>query len=50
VKDPSLGHEKPLKRKRHAPAKIIRYLRTAEQLINQGQSFADSCSDLKASS
>jgi len=30
-----------MKRKRHTPAQIIRKLRTAEQLLNQGQSVAD---------
>ena len=32
-----------MKRKRHAPVQIIRKLRTAEQLLNQGQSVADVC-------
>jgi hypothetical protein len=31
-----LGLEKPMKRKRHTPEQIIRKLRTAEQLLNQG--------------
>jgi len=30
-----------MKRKRHTPEQIIRKLRTAEQLLNQGQSVAD---------
>jgi transposase-like protein len=30
-------------RKRHNPEQIIRKLRTAEQLLNQGQSVADVC-------
>ena len=32
-----------MKRKRHTPEQIIRKLRTAEQLLNHGQSFADVC-------
>ena len=32
-----------MKRKRHTPEQIIRKLRTAEQLLNQGQSVADVC-------
>ena len=32
-----------MKRKRHTPDQIIRMLRTAEQLLNQGQSVADVC-------
>ena len=32
-----------MKRKRHTPEQIIRKLRTAEQLLNQGQSVADIC-------
>ena len=30
-----------MKRKRHSPEQIIRKLRTAEQLLNQGQSVED---------
>ena len=30
-----------MKRKRHSPEQIIRKLRTAEQLLNQGQSVDD---------
>ena len=30
-----------MKRKRHSPEQIIRKLRTADQLLNQGQSVAD---------
>jgi hypothetical protein len=30
-----------MKRKRHTPEQIFRKLRTAEQLLNQGQRFAD---------
>ena len=32
-----------MKRKRHNPEQIIRKLRTAEQLLNQGQAVADVC-------
>ena len=32
-----------MKRKRHTPDQIIHKLRTAEQLLNQGQSVADVC-------
>ena len=32
-----------MKRKRHTPEQIIRKLRTAEQLLNQGQSVAHFC-------
>ena len=32
-----------MKRKRHTQEQIIRKLRTAEQLLNQGQSVADVC-------
>ena len=32
-----------MKRKRHNPEQIIRKLRTAEQLLNQGQTVADVC-------
>jgi len=36
-----------MKRKRHTPEQIIRKLRTAEQLLNQGQSVADVCRALE---
>ena len=39
-----------MKRKRHTPEQIIRKLRTAEQLLNQGQSVADVCRALEVSS
>ena len=32
-----------MKRKRHNPEQIIRKLRSAEQLLNQGQTVADVC-------
>ena len=32
-----------MKVKRHSPEQIIRKLRTAEQLLNQGQAVADVC-------
>ena len=35
-----------MKRKRHTPEQIIRKLRTAEQLLNQGQTVADVCRTL----
>jgi len=38
-----------MKRKGHTPEKIIRKLRTAEQLLNQGQSVADVCRALEVS-
>jgi transposase-like protein len=38
-----------MKRKRHTPEQIIRKLRTAEQLLNQGQSVADVCRALEVS-
>ena len=38
-----------MKRKRHNPEQIIRKLRTAEQLLNQGQSIADVCRALEVS-
>jgi len=38
-----------MKRKRHNPEQIIRKLRTAEQLLNQGQAVADVCRALEAS-
>jgi transposase-like protein len=38
-----------MKRKRHTPEQIIRKLRTAEQLLNQGQSVADVCKTLEVS-
>jgi transposase-like protein len=39
----------PIKRKRHTPEQIIRKLRTAEQLLHQGQSVADVCWTLEVS-
>ena len=36
-----------MKRKRHNPEQIIHKLRTAEQLLNQGQSVADVCRALE---
>ncbi|MFM2174700.1 MAG: hypothetical protein RLZZ54_2627 [Cyanobacteriota bacterium] len=36
-----------MKRKRHTPEQIIRKLRTAEQLLNQGQTVADVCRALE---
>jgi hypothetical protein len=49
-----IGQEKPQKVKRHSPVaegfsagvQIIRKLRTAEQLLNEGQAGADVCLDL----
>ena len=38
-----------MKRKRHNPEQIIRKLRTAEQLLNQGQTVADVCRALGVS-
>ena len=38
-----------MKRKRHNPEQIIRKLRTAEQLLNQGQTVADVCRALEVS-
>ena len=38
-----------MKRKRHTPELIIRKLRTAEQLLNQGQTVADVCRALEVS-
>ena len=38
-----------MKRKRHCPQQIIRKLRTAEQLLNQGQSVDDVCRVLEVS-
>jgi len=38
-----------MKRKRHNPEQIIRKLRTAEQLLNQGKSVADVCRALEVS-
>ena len=32
-----------MNRTRHLPVQVIRKLRTAEQLLNQGQSVADLC-------
>ena len=36
-----------MKLKRHSPEQIIRKLRTAEQLLNQGQAVADVCRALE---
>jgi transposase-like protein len=38
-----------MKRKRHSPEQIIRKLRTADQLLNQGHSVADVCRALEVS-
>jgi transposase-like protein len=38
-----------MKRKRHNPEQIIRKLRTADQLLNQGQTLADVCRALEVS-
>jgi len=38
-----------MKVKRHSPEQIIRKLRTAEQLLNQGQAVADVCRSLEMS-
>ena len=38
-----------MKRKRHTPELIILKLRTAEQLLNQGQRIADVCRALEVS-
>ena len=38
-----------MKRKRHSPEQVIRKLRTADQLLNQGQSVADVCRALDVS-
>ena len=38
-----------MKRKRHNPEQIIRKLRTADQLLNQGQTVADVCWALEVS-
>jgi transposase-like protein len=38
-----------MKRKRHSPEQIIRKLRSAEQLLNQGQTIADACRALEVS-
>ncbi len=38
-----------MKRKRHNPEQIIRKLRSAEQLLNQGQTVADVCRSLEVS-
>jgi hypothetical protein len=36
-----------MKRKRHNPEQIIRKLRSAEQLLNQGQTVADCPATMK---
>jgi transposase-like protein len=38
-----------MKLKRHKPEQIIRKLRSAEQLLNQGQTIADVCRTLEVS-
>jgi putative transposase len=38
-----------MKHKRHTPEQIIRKLRTAEQLRNQGQTVADVCRTMEVS-
>ena len=38
-----------MKRKHHSPEQLIRKLRTADQLLNQGQSVADVCRALEIS-
>ena len=38
-----------MKRKRHSPEQIICKLRTAEQILNQGQSVDDVCRVLEVS-
>ena len=38
-----------MQRKRHNPEQIIRKLRTAEQLLNQGHAVADVCRALEVS-
>jgi len=38
-----------MKRKHHRPEQIIRKLRTAEQLLHQGQTVADVCRALEVS-
>ena len=38
-----------MKRERHNPEQIIRKLRTAEHLLNQGQAVADVCRALEVS-
>jgi hypothetical protein len=38
-----------MKRTRHTPEQIIRKLKTADQLISQGQTVAEACRVLKVS-
>jgi len=38
-----------MKGKLHSPEQVIRKLRTADQLLNQGQSVADECRALEVS-
>jgi transposase-like protein len=38
-----------MKVKRHSPEQIVRKLRTAEQLLSQGQAVSDVCRALKVS-
>jgi len=44
-----LAQEKPHETQAHTPEQIIRMLRTAEQLLNQGQTVADVCRALEVS-
>ncbi|PSI00524.1 hypothetical protein C7K08_12690 [Synechococcus lacustris str. Tous] len=44
-----MARRSSMKRKRHNPEQIIRKLRTAEQLLNQGQAVADVCRALEVS-
>jgi hypothetical protein len=46
---PDLARRSPMKRKRHNPEQIIRKLRTADKLLNQGQTVADVCRALEVS-
>ena len=46
---PDLARRSPIKRIRHNPEQIIRKLRSAEQLLNQGQTVADVCRALEVS-
>lgn len=39
----------PMKRNRHNPEQITRKVRTADQLLNQGQTVADICHALEVS-
>ncbi|WP_051017071.1 transposase [Cyanobium gracile] len=44
-----IGQERPHETQAPHPEQIIRKLRTAEQLLNQGQSVADVCRTLEVS-